>query len=224
MTSLKDPIISVRLPPHGAEGLLRLPEAPAQGIVLFAHGSGSSRLSPRNIFVAEAFWRANHASLLFDLLTEQEAANRETVFDVALLADRLDQAASWISHYSITQGLPLGFFGASTGAAATLIAASGRKDVRAIVSRGGRPDLAGHAIAKVMAPTLLIVGGNDPVVLSLNRQAYQRMTCERRLEVVAGATHLFAEPGTLEAVVTLACDWFRRHLASEPAEARYNVC
>ncbi|MDR3536370.1 MAG: dienelactone hydrolase family protein [Acetobacteraceae bacterium] len=207
------------LPPHGGEGLFGLPAAPARGIVLFAHGSGSSRFSPRNAFVANALQRAGVATLLFDLLTENEAGNRTNVFDIALLAERLGQAANWLSSVSIGQGLPLGFFGASTGAAAALVAAATRDDVRAIVSRGGRPDLARSALDKVAAPTLLIVGGNDPEVLALNQAAYDRLRCERRLEVVPGATHLFEEPGTLEAVVALATSWFLRHLAIDLAEA-----
>ena len=157
--------------------------------------------------------RAGLATLLFDLLTEHEAANRANVFDIALLADRLDQAATWVGDSAAARGLPLGFFGASTGAAAALVAAAGRQDVRAIVSRGGRPDLAEDALENVTAATLLIVGGHDPEVLALNRAAYRRLHCERRLEVVPGATHLFEEPGTLEAVVALARAWFLQHLA-----------
>ena len=209
--------------PHGGEGLLGLPAAPASGIVLFAHGSGSSRLSPRNSFVAEALQRAGLATLLFDLLTEREAADRANVFDIALLAERLDQAAGWVGGSAYVRGLPLGFFGASTGAAAALVAAAGRRDVRAIVSRGGRPDLAGDALEKVTAATLLIVGGDDPEVLALNRAAYRWLRCERRLEVVPGATHLFEEPGTLEAVVALARTWFLRHLAGGSAEVEHDV-
>ena len=209
---------AVTLPPHDGEGLLGLPLAPACGIVLFAHGSGSSRLSPRNIFVAEALQTAGIATLLFDLLTEQEATNRGKVFDISLLANRLSQAANWLSTSAVTGNLPLGFFGASTGAAAALVAAAGRKDVRAIVSRGGRPDLAGDALETVTAPTLLIVGGLDPEVLALNRAACRRLRCERKLEMVPGATHLFEEPGTLESVVALARAWFLRHLASDVVE------
>jgi putative phosphoribosyl transferase len=187
---------------------------PVGGLVLFAHGGGSSRLSPRNAFVAEALQRAGIATLLFDLLTEREAASRTKVFDISLLADRLGQVTSWVGTTAPTQGLPLGFFGASTGAAAALVAAAARTDVRAIVSRGGRPDLAGDALPQVTAATLLIVGGNDPEVLALNRAAYRQLQCERWLEVVPGATHLFEEPGTLEAVVTLARTWFLRHLVT----------
>jgi putative phosphoribosyl transferase len=212
MTSSEFRTLSVTLPPHGGEGLLGLPAIPARGIVLFAHGSGSSRLSPRNTFVAAALQGAGLATLLFDLLTEREAANRANVFDIPLLADRLDHAATSLGTIAAVRDLPLGFFGASTGAAATLVAAAGRNDVRAIVSRGGRPDLAAEALDNVTAPTLLIVGGRDPQVLALNRSAYRRLRCARRLEVVPGATHLFEEPGTLEAVVALARAWFLEHL------------
>jgi dienelactone hydrolase len=208
----------VTLPPHGGEGLLGLPAGPANGLVVFAHGSGSSRLSPRNILVAETLQRAGLATLLFDLLTEREAMHRTNVFDIKLLADRLDQAASWVGDSAAARGLPLGFFGASTGAAAALVAAAARQDVRAVVSRGGRPDLAGDALGRMTAATLLIVGGRDPEVLALNRAAYRQLPCERLLEVVPGATHLFEEPGTLEAVAALARAWFLQHLASEPVE------
>ena len=218
MTSAEIQTLSVTIPPHNGEGRLGLPTTPACGIVVFAHGSGSSRLSPRNTFVAEALQRAGLATLLFDLLTEREAADRANVFDIPFLADRLDQAATWIGTVSAGRGLPLGFFGASTGAAAALAAAAVRQDVRAVVSRGGRPDLAWHALENVSAPTLLIVGQHDPEVLALNRSAYRRLHCEHRLEVVAGATHLFEEPGALEAVVALARDWFLQHLASSARE------
>jgi dienelactone hydrolase len=203
--------------------LLGLPAGQASGIVLFAHGSGSSRLSPRNTFVAEALQGAGLATLLFDLLTEEEAADRANVFDIALLAERVDLAASWVRESAAGRSLPLGLFGASTGAAAALVAAPRRNDVRAIVSRGGRPDLAGDALEHVNAATLLIVGGNDPEVLALNRAAYRRLHCERRLDVVPGATHLFEEPGTLEVVVALARDWFLKYLPGEPAESEHGV-
>ena len=224
MSSSEFRTLSVTLPPHDGEGLLGLPATPARGIVLFAHGSGSSRLSPRNAFVAEALQRAGMATLLFDLLTEHEASSRANVFDIPLLADRLDQAATWVCTTAAAQGLPLGFFGASTGAAAALVAAAARKDIRAIVSRGGRPDLAEEALENVTAPTLLIVGGYDPEVLALNRAAHSRLHCERRLEVVPGATHLFEEPGTLDSVVALARAWFLQHLAPNTTEASRAVC
>jgi putative phosphoribosyl transferase len=217
MTATESRTLNVVLPPHGLEGLLGLPPGPARGIVLFAHGSGSSRLSPRNGAVARALQQAGLATLLFDLLTDVEAADRANVFDVTLLAGRLDQAATWATTDEITRDLPLGFFGASTGAAAALVAAAARRDVAAVVSRGGRPDLAGDALGDVAAPTLLIVGGRDPEVLALNRAAYRRMRCERRLEIVAGATHLFEEPHALETVVDLARDWFVDHLAAVPS-------
>lgn len=211
--------VSVTLPPHHREGLLGLPAGPIHGIVLFAHGSGSSRLSPRNTLVAAGLQAAGLATLLFDLLTDREATNRANVFDIPLLAERLGEAADWVASNSTVRQLPLGFFGASTGAAAALVASAGRDDVRAIVSRGGRPDMANDALENVMAPTLLIVGGHDPEVLALNRAACARLKCERRLEVVPHATHLFEEPGTLEAVVALARDWFLHHL-----EARHAIC
>ncbi len=215
--------LSVSLPPHASEGLLGLPQGRACGLVVFAHGSGSSRLSPRNTFVAEALQHAGLATLLFDLLTDEEAADRRNVFDIPLLADRLRQAASWVIRLAAVRGLPLGFFGASTGAAAALMAAASRKDVRAIVGRGGRPDLAGEALARVTAPTLLIVGGNDPDVLALNASAQRRLRCEHRLEVVPGATHLFEEAGALESVVVLARGWFLAHLRAPGAKAGVDV-
>jgi len=224
VTSAERRTVSVALPPYDREGLLGLAEGPARGIVLFAHGSGSSRFSPRNTFVAEALQDAGLATLLFDLLSDDEAANRANVFDIPLLAERLDQAATWAVTCAAGQSLPLGFFGASTGAAAALVAAAERKDVRALVSRGGRPDLAGEALTRVATPTLLIVGGDDPEVLGLNRAAYRQLSCDRELAVVPGATHLFEEPGTLEAVVTLARAWFLRHLSgTEPAERTHAV-
>jgi len=197
------------------EGLLRVPE-PAHRMVVFAHGSGSSRLSPRNNAVAEAFGRAGIATLLFDLLTEEEAADRRNVFDIELLADRLGEAIDWLDGRDDVGRLPLGLFGASTGAAAALVAASeeaGR--VEAVVSRGGRPDLAGAALARVEAATLLIVGGHDGEVLELNRQAFAQMHCVRALKIVPGATHLFEEPGALELVAELGRDWFLAHMGAE---------
>jgi putative phosphoribosyl transferase len=211
-------IVAVTLPPHDREGLLGMPAGGVHGIVLFAHGSGSGRLSPRNTYVAAALQRAGLATLLFDLLTEREATNRANVFDIALLAERLAAAADWVARDATTRLLPLGLFGASTGAAAALVAAAGRRDVRAIVSRGGRPDLADDALQRVAGATLLIVGGDDPEVLSLNQEAFRRLRCERRLDVVPGATHLFEEPGTLEAVVALAQAWFVQHLTAPAVE------
>lgn len=198
--------------PVGLEGMLALPAASA-GIVLFAHGSGSGRFSPRNNFVARALRDAGFATLLFDLLTDDEAADRRNVFDIPLLAERLLMATAWAKEDGETATLPIGYFGASTGAAAALVAAASTAwPIAAIVSRGGRPDLAGSALAKVSAPTLLIVGGADLVVLDLNRLALAELRCEKHLAIVPNATHLFEEPGTLEAVVDLAGSWFASHL------------
>lgn len=203
----------ITIGPVGLEGMLAVPEA-SSGIVLFAHGSGSGRFSPRNNFVARALREAGFATLLFDLLTEKEAQDRANVFDIKLLAERLSMATNWVRQDRDTAALAVGYFGASTGAAATLVAAaSGAWPIAAIVSRGGRPDLAGRALAKVTAPTLLIVGGDDPTVLDLNRIALDELSCEKRLAVVPGATHLFEEPGALETVVDLAGNWFASHLA-----------
>lgn len=199
------------------DGMLELPAASA-GIVLFAHGSGSGRFSPRNNFVARALRDSGFATLLFDLLTEEEAQDRTNVFDIPLLAERLSMATAWVTQDRDTAALPIGYFGASTGAAATLVAAaSGAWPIAAIVSRGGRPDLAGAALSKVTAPTLLIVGGADATVLELNRAALAELRCEKHLTVVPGATHLFEEPGTLEMVVDLAGNWFASHLAKGAA-------
>ena len=192
--------------------------AGAEGIVLFAHGSGSSRLSPRNVWVARQLQRAGLGTLLFDLLTRTEeardASTREHRFDIPLLARRLAAATSWLAEHPESARLAVGYFGASTGSAAALVAAAELGDrVTAVVSRGGRPDLAGEAVlARVAAPTLLIVGGSDDVVLTLNRAADARMTCERQLTIVPGASHLFEEPGALEVVANLATQWFVRFL------------
>ncbi|MFI5053394.1 MAG: phosphoribosyltransferase family protein [Acidimicrobiia bacterium] len=185
----------------------------AVGIVVFAHGSGSSRHSPRNQFVARHLNRAGLATLLFDLLTPDEALDRAKVFDIELLADRLQAVARWLRGQPETVGLGVGYFGASTGAAAALWAAAGDVTLRAVVSRGGRPDLAMARLADVHAPTLLIVGGDDTAVLELNRLAADRMSCEHRVDVVPGATHLFEEPGALETVAHLARDWFLSYLS-----------
>lgn len=203
---------AISIPPVGLEGLLGL-TAKASGIVLFAHGSGSGRFSPRNNFVAQALREVGLATLLFDLLTDDEARDRRNVFDIALLAQRLSMAAAWARDDAETANLPVGYFGASTGAAAALVAAAAAEDpVAAIVSRGGRPDLAGPALGSVRAPTLLIVGGDDFEVLALNRAALVELRCAKKLVVVPGATHLFEEPGILEAVVEHARDWFSTHL------------
>lgn len=195
------------------EGMLALPENPV-GVVLFAHGSGSSRHSPRNNYVARVLREHSLGTLLLDLLTPEEDLDYSTRFDIALLARRLLAATRWLGGQDQTRSLPLGYFGASTGAAAALQAAAALGPaVGAVVSRGGRPDLAGpDALARVACPTLLIVGGHDPEVLDLNRQAERLMHCAKALQVVPGATHLFEEPGTLEAVARLAADWLQQHL------------
>lgn len=197
--------------------------AGAKGIVIFAHGSGSSRLSPRNRFVAGVLNAAGLATLLFDLLSEQEeAADMRTGqyrFDIPMLARRLVAATEWASGDVRTRDLVPGYFGASTGAAAALIAAAERPEhVRAVVSRGGRPDLAGRSLPRVQAPTLLIVGGADRPVIGLNQQAFDLLRCTKRLEIVPGATHLFEEPGALERVAELARDWFLAYL-TPPGDA-----
>ncbi len=197
----------------GLPGELAVPAHPS-GIVVFAHGSGSSRLSPRNAFVAHLLHEHQLGTLLFDLLSVTEAADRRNVFDIELLGARVAVALDWLELRSELAGVRVGLFGASTGAAAALHAAAdcpGR--VAAVVSRGGRPDLAGDRLARVGAPTLLIVGGLDPEVLQLNREAMRAMSCRKRLEIVPGATHLFKEPGTLDAAAHLAGAWFETHLA-----------
>jgi dienelactone hydrolase len=209
--------VPVRIPVSGIDlalsGDLTSSEADT-GLVIFAHGSGSSRMSPRNRAVAAALAQAGLATLLLDLLTEPEAANRANVFDIPLLAARVAGAVDWACAEPRHAGRRIGLFGASTGAAAALVAAADRReDVGAVVSRGGRPDLAGDALELVVAPTLLIVGGADHAVIGLNEEAYARLRCEKRLAIVPGATHLFEEPGTLEAVTGLAADWFTFHLA-----------
>ena len=203
------------------EGNLTLPEG-AAGIVLFAHGSGSSRHSPRNRYVARLLNQAKLATLLVDLLTsDEEAIDMRTAqlrFDIGLLAERLVAVTDWLTQYRDTRHLRVSYFGASTGAAAALVAAAERRDVvGAVVSRGGRPDLAGPALPRVRAPTLLIVGGNDFQVIELNRAALAQLRCEKQLVIVPGATHLFEEPGTLDEVARLAREWFERHLKQQHA-------
>lgn len=209
MTAMK---WDVCIPPVGLEGTLVLPAVP-RSVVLFAHGSGSSRQSPRNARVAGALHELGLGTLLFDLLTEHEAADRRKVFDIPLLADRLLLATRWLGEQKHAADLALGYFGASTGAAAALVAAAeSEREIGAVVSRGGRPDLAADALARVRAPTLLIVGGRDTTVLELNRAAHSELRCEKELAVVRGATHLFEEPGALEEVTQLAGRWFADHL------------
>lgn len=203
--------MEIRIPPHDLPGTLILPAQP-QAVVTFAHGSGSGRFSPRNRQVAARLQQEGLGTLLFDLLTEAEADDRRNVFDIPLLAQRLGEAIDFLRAHAATSDLPIGLFGASTGAAAALVAAAQRPDqVSAVVSRGGRPDLAGDSLPRVRAPTLLIVGGADVEVLMLNRAAARQITCECELAVVPQATHLFEEPGTLEQVQELAARWFGRH-------------
>lgn len=199
------------------EGMLEIPDH-AVGLVLFAHGSGSSRHSPRNNYVAGVLRQAGVGTLLMDLLTPQEDRDYARRFDIALLTQRLLDAARWVVSQDAIHELPLGFFGASTGAAAALEAAAILgADARAVVSRGGRPDLASrHALASVTAPTLLLVGGFDDIVIDLNQLAYDQLHCEKELVIVPGATHLFEEPGTLEDVARQAAAWFAKHLPAAP--------
>lgn len=196
------------------------PPTDAAGVVAFAHGSGSGRFSPRNAQVAGVLNDAGLATLLFDLLTPDEALDRRNVFDIPLLTDRLLAATNWLEVEPSLCHLPIGYFGASTGAAAALSAAAENSGAAAIVSRGGRPDLAGPQLAKVRAPTLLIVGSLDEVVLELNAAALERLSGPCELRVVEGATHLFEEPGALDQVAALARSWFMRHLAGIGDEAR----
>jgi putative phosphoribosyl transferase len=210
-------LVQVAAGPVMLEGNLSLPEG-ARGVVLFAHGSGSSRHSSRNRHVAELLNQGGLATLLVDLLTvDEEIFDLRTAhlrFDIGLLAGRLVGATDWLAQLPDTRHLRIGYFGASTGAAAALVAAAERPDVvGAVVSRGGRPDLAGPALPQVRAPTLLIIGGNDVPVIALNRAAFEQLRCEKRLVIVPGATHLFEEPGALDEVARLARDWFERHLA-----------
>jgi predicted phosphoribosyltransferase/dienelactone hydrolase len=203
---------SVEVGPNRLLGLLAVPDRP-KGLVIFAHGSGSGRLSPRNNHVARELQRAGYATLLLDLLTAAEETNRANVFDMQLLASRLIEATDWASQEPRIAGLPIGYFGASTGAGAALLAAAFRDGrIGGIVSRGGRPDMAGSALHQVSAPTLLLVGSLDIEVLELNRSAYSRLTCEKELRVIPGASHLFEEHGTLDLVVAEAIRWFDRHL------------
>ncbi len=210
-------LIRVRTGTIHLEGARAIPPG-ARAIVLFAHGSGSSRLSPRNNYVASVLRESGLATLLIDLLSPQEDLDYASRFDIPLLTQRLLAATDWLRGNAATAPLALGYFGASTGAAAALQAAACSADIAAVVSRGGRPDLAGpDALRQVSAPTLLIVGGHDDVVIDLNRAAYALLRCERSLEIVPGATHLFEEPGTLEQVARLAAHWFERFLLPHDA-------
>jgi putative phosphoribosyl transferase len=213
--------VSIRVGPVHVQGDLVLPRE-AIGLVVFAHGSGSSRLSPRNRFVAQLLNKARLGTLLADLLSPQEEEadryTREYRFDIPMLAQRVCGLIAWLKEQDDTRDIPVGLFGASTGAAAALVAAALRPgQVDAVVSRGGRPDLAGDYLPAVTCPTLLIVGGNDDIVIDLNRTAMAKMRAERALEIVPGATHLFEEPGALEAVAGLARDWFQAHLEARMA-------
>jgi len=201
------PIDSIKL-----EGSLALPRQ-SLGLVVFAHGSGSSRFSPRNNFVARVLREAGIGTLLMDLLTEEEDTVYQTRFNIDLLTERLLLATRWLQEQHLTKNLVIGYFGASTGAAAALKAAAAEgSKIGAVVSRGGRPDLAKEALVLVQSPTLLIVGGNDDIVIELNREAYARLKGKKQLVIVPGATHLFEEPGTLEEVARLATDWFKQYL------------
>ena len=216
--------VVVRCDSASLEGTLAVPDG-ARGVVLFAHGSGSSRHSPRNIHVAEQLRAAGLGTLLIDLLTPNEEIvdqrTRELRFDIELLARRLVGAISWLGSEATTSALPIGLFGASTGGGAALLAAAHVPEhVAAVVSRGGRPDLAGRALPGVRAPTLLIVGERDDAVIDLNKQAMVAMSAVVRLEIVPGATHLFEEPGTLETVARLSADWFARYLVTVTGHER----
>jgi putative phosphoribosyl transferase len=209
----------VQIPPLGLAGSLKHP-AGARALVIFAHGSGSSRFSPRNVQVAEALNHRRVATLLFDLLLPDEENDRKNVFDIELLGRRLVHVVRWIVKEPDVGRLPIGLFGASTGAAAALVAAGSLGNrIGAVVSRGGRPDLAGDILPQVKAPTLLIVGGADSRVIELNQSALELLRGEKQIEIIPGATHLFPEPGALEAVIELAAGWFERHLVVDPASA-----
>ncbi len=213
MSEHSERLVHVPVDSLSLEGALALPPG-AGGVVLFAHGSGSSRKSPRNAFVARELRAGGLGTLLIDLLTEQEDAYRRTRFDIELLTRRLLAATEWLRSEPETKALPFGYFGASTGAAAALKAAATLgPDVAAVVSRGGRPDLAAPDLPRVQAPTLLIVGGHDDMVLDLNRHAYDTLVARKELVVIPRATHLFEEPGALEEVARLARDWFTRYVA-----------
>lgn len=210
----------VVIPPLGLAGTLNVPQSP-HGLVVFAHGSGSSRLSPRNTAVAKALNASGFATLLFDLLTPDEESDRSNVFDIALLAERLVDVVQWLGGQEpAVARLSLGLFGASTGAAAALVAAARIPErIAAVVSRGGRPDLAGDTLPLVRAPTLLIVGGDDFGVIELNEEAFARLRAPKALQIVPGASHLFPERGAMEAVIAHAAQWFEQHLASASAGA-----
>lgn len=218
MRTQADEVVRIPVASAHIEGALALPQ-PAHGVVLFAHGSGSSRHSPRNNFVAQVLRQAGFGTLLMDLLTPAEEAHYPTRFDIALLTRRLVAATHWLQANAACSKLPVGYFGASTGAAAALQAAARLGPaIGAVVSRGGRPDLAGQQdLSQVRCPTLLLVGGDDDVVINLNRQALAELRCEKSLSIIPGATHLFEEPGTLDEVARQAAAWFDRHLKTVSA-------
>lgn len=201
--------IHIKIDSITIEGELTIPEKPL-GLILFAHGSGSSRFSPRNNYVAQVLQKSNLATLLVDLLTKEEDTNYEMRFDIDLLSERLIEVTKWLKQNKETQNLKIGYFGASTGAAAAINAAA-KENVSAVVSRGGRVDLAEQQLANIEAPTLLIVGGNDDFVLEINQLAFKKIKCEKQLSIVPNATHLFEEPGTLEEVAKLASTWFVKY-------------
>ena len=208
-------LIYVPLKKGSLEGMLSIPKEP-KGLVLFAHGSGSSRLSPRNTFVAKVLEQAGFATVLIDLLSKEEDVQYETRFDIALLTDRLKEIVSWLQSQPETKHFHIGLFGASTGAAAALeVAADLGSTIKAVVSRGGRPDLAMKSLPSVVSPTILIVGGNDWGVIELNESAFQALTCTKKFEIIPQATHLFEEPGCLEKVADVASDWFTKYLATQ---------
>ncbi len=211
----KSELIHVTNKEVSLEGMLKIPQNP-RGIVLFAHGSGSSRFSPRNNFVADVLNEGGLATLLIDLLSKKEDENTQTRFDIPLLTERLKIVVQWLKTNPSTKDLPIGLFGSSTGAAAALeVAATMARDIKAVVSRGGRPDLAMPLLNKVVAPTLFIVGGNDFGVIELNEQAFEHLICPKNFEIVPNATHLFEEAGCLEVVADLAKEWFMLHLQSK---------
>lgn len=209
-------LVNVKIDSASLEGMLEIPKG-ANCLVLFAHGSGSSRLSPRNTYVAGVLNKAKIATFLFDLLTEEEDQNYENRFNINLLTQRLVAVTGWVKRQEQTKNLKIGYFGASTGAASALIAASMLKSgIVAVVSRGGRPDLAIDVLDRVVSPTLLIVGGNDLDVIKLNQRVYEALECTKKLEIVKGATHLFEEEGALEKVAELANSWFLKYFTISP--------
>lgn len=207
-------LVHIKTPQATLEGMLKIPEQ-ARGIVLFAHGSGSSRFSPRNNFVADVLYQGGLASLLIDLLSRQEDEVYQTRFNIDLLTKRLAMVVQWLGKQEETSDQSIGLFGSSTGAAAALeVAALMGEEIKAVVSRGGRPDLAMAHLNKVKAPTLIIVGGNDFGVIELNQEAFKNLSCVKQLEIIPNATHLFEEPGCLQEVARMARDWFKKHLES----------